>query len=155
MRNIFRAIILIGILFACDSKRVYEDYKTIDPSGWNKDSVARFDVNVTDTTQSNNIYINIRNKGNYPNSNIWLFVEVKDPTGKLLTDTVEYVLADKSGKWRGSGIGDLFDNQFVYRRHIVFEHAGVYQFRIYQGMRTQKLKGIHDIGLRVEKLNNN
>lgn len=154
MKHIFKAILLITILVSCDSKRVYEEYKTIDPAGWNKDSLARFDVPITDTVQGNNIYINIRNKGNYPYSNIWLFMEVTDPTGKLLTDTVEYTLADKTGKWRGSGIGDLFDNQFVYRQHVTFEHPGVYHFSIQQGMRAKNLKGIHDIGLRVEKQNN-
>ena len=153
MRNILKAIILVAILVACDSNRVYEEYKAIDTSGWNKDSIARFDVNVTDTVSGNNIYINLRNKGNYPNSNIWLFLAVKAPNGTLLTDTVEYTLAEKSGKWKGSGIGDLFDNQFLYRKNIVFEQPGVYQFMIRQGMRTEMLKGIHDIGLRVETQN--
>jgi gliding motility-associated lipoprotein GldH len=71
----------------------------------------------------------------------------------MLTDTVEYILAEKSGKWRGSGIGDLFDNQFSYRKNIRFEKPGKYQLSIRQGMRAEQLKGIHDIGLRVEKQN--
>ncbi|HKJ42587.1 MAG TPA: gliding motility lipoprotein GldH [Sunxiuqinia sp.] len=155
MRNILKVIILIGILASCDSKRVFEDYKTIDPSGWNKDSLARFDVAITDTVHANNIYIDVRNNGNYPNSNLWLFTQVQAPNGKLLTDTVEYILADKAGKWRGSGIGDLFDNQFLYRKNVRFEHPGVYHFSVQQGMRAKNLKGIHDIGLRVEKQNDN
>lgn len=153
MKKILQVVIVIGVLFACDSKRVYEDYNTIAPSGWQKDSVARFDVPVSDTVSSNNVFIDIRNKGDYPNSNIWLFVDVKAPDGKVLTDTVEYILAEKSGEWKGSGIGDLFDNQFIYRRNVAFDKPGVYQFSILQGMRANKLEGIHDIGLRVEKQN--
>jgi gliding motility-associated lipoprotein GldH len=154
MRNLIYIFGSLLLLVACDTNRVYEDYKTIDPSGWNKDSVAQFDVHVPEIDQPYNIYINVRNKGNYPNSNLWLFMEIQEPEGKLLTDTVEYILAEKSGKWRGSGIGDLFDNQFVYRKNVVFEKEGTYQFRIQQGMRTEMLTGIHDIGLRIEKLNN-
>ncbi len=154
MRNLIHIFVSLLLLVGCDTNRAYEDYKTIDPFGWNKDSVAQFDVNVPEIGQPYNIYINVRNKGNYPNSNLWLFMEIQEPEGKLLTDTIEYILAEKSGKWRGSGIGDLFDNQFIYRKNVVFEKDGTYQFRIQQGMRTETLKGIHDIGLRIEKLNN-
>ena len=139
------------ILVACDSNRVFEEYKTIDPAGWHKDSVASFTVEIQDVEPGHNLYMNIRNQGNYPNSNLWLFLEVQSPDGQTLTDTVEYILAEKTGKWTGSGIGDLFDNQFLYQQNVRFEQAGEYRFLIRQGMRAIQLKGIHDIGLRVEK----
>ncbi len=153
MKNIFNGIIVLLALVACDSNRLYEEYKTIDPAGWHKDSIASFELEISEPGQGYNLYINIRNQGNYPNSNIWLFLEVESPQGQMLTDTVEYILAEKSGQWRGSGIGDLFDNQFSYRQNVRFENPGKYQFFIRQGMRAEQLKGIHDIGLRIEKQN--
>lgn len=150
MRNSFKGILILFILIACDSNRVYEDYKTLDSSGWHQDSTIHFHAEISDTVRGHNLFLNIRNKGNYPNSNIWLFLEVQSPAGKFFTDTVEYVLAEKSGKWKGSGIGDLFDNQFLYCRNVVFDTPGEYQFMIRQGMRGKVLKGIHDIGLRIE-----
>ncbi|MGQ7869016.1 gliding motility lipoprotein GldH [Sunxiuqinia sp. sy24] len=153
MKNILKGIVLVLLFAACDTNRVYEDYKAIGRDGWHKDSLASFIVPIDSSGQNHNIYINIRNKGTYPNSNIWLFLEVASPQGQLLTDTVEYILAEKSGQWRGSGIGDLFDNQFLYRRNVHFEESGEYRFSIRQGMRAKNLKGIHDIGLRVEKQN--
>jgi gliding motility-associated lipoprotein GldH len=153
MKNIFKGIIVLIMLAACDSNRVYEEYKTIDPGGWHKDSVASFNVEINEAEPGYNLYINIRNQGNYPNSNIWLFLDIESPDGQMVTDTVEYILAEKTGKWRGSGIGDLFDNQFLYRQNVRFEKSGEYQFFIRQGMRAEQLKGIHDIGLRIEKQN--
>lgn len=153
MRNLVLLVFFLFAFGACDNSRVYEEYRSVDASGWQKDSVARFDVAMNNVEQAHNLYINIRNKGNYPNSNIWLFVEVQAPDGQVLTDTVEYVLAEKRGKWRGSGIGDLFDNQFLYRRNVTFETIGEYHFLIRQGMRSKNLKGIHDIGLRIETQN--
>jgi len=153
MKNIFKGILVLMILVACDSNRVFEEYKTIDPAGWHKDSVASFTVEIQDVESGHNLYMNIRNQGNYPNSNLWLFLEVQSPDGQMLTDTVEYILAEKTGKWTGSGIGDLFDNQFLYRQNVRFEKPGEYRFLIRQGMRAKQLKGIHDIGLRVEKQN--
>jgi gliding motility-associated lipoprotein GldH len=153
MKPVLQGIMFLMVLVACDANRVFEEYKPVAANGWDKDSIAQFDVEVSDTVKKYNLYINIRNKGNYPYSNIWLFVDITAPDGKLLTDTVEYILAERSGKWRGSGIGDLFDNQFIYRRSVLFERSGTYRFMIKQGMRAQKLEGIHDIGLRVETQN--
>lgn len=153
MKNLVFFGLFVVILVSCDSKRVFEDYKTIDNEEWNKDSVALFKVNLEDTTQNYNLYINIRNSGKYPNSNIWLFVDIKSPDGELLTDTVEYILADNRGKWVGSGIGDLFDSQFLYKQNVYFPHGGEYTFSIKQGMRETNLQGIQDIGLRIEKGN--
>ncbi len=154
MRRVLYFLIAGWLLFACDSKRVFEDYKQIAPGGWNKDSLKVFEFEAVDATQHHNLYINIRNKGNYPNSNIWLFLQIKSPSGEILTDTVEYILAEPNGKWRGSGIGDLFDNQFLYKQNVYFPETGTYQFSIQQGMRTEVLEGIHDIGLRIEKKTN-
>ncbi|MCW0483848.1 gliding motility lipoprotein GldH [Gaoshiqia sediminis] len=151
-----KLIFLLGwiiALSACDQGRVFEDYRTFDTDGWHKDSTVVFTLEPTDTLGGHNVLINIRNMGNYPNSNIWLFIDVRSPDGSLLKDTVEFTLADPTGKWKGSGIGDLFDNQFLYKQNVFFPSAGEYQFRIRHGMRAKNLKGIQDIGIRVEKKN--
>lgn len=153
MKRLF-IVLTIGLLFiTCDSNRVFEDFRTIGEVGWHKDSLLVFDVESVNAAQNHNIYINIRNKGNYLNSNIWLFLSVDSPSGEILTDTVEFTLAEPSGKWKGSGIGDLYDNQFLYRQNVYFPEEGKYRFSIRQGMRTDLLKGIHDVGIRVEKQN--
>ena len=151
MKKISLFFLILLFLFACDRNRVYESYRQISHKGWHKDSVITFSFNITDTIQGHNLYIDLRNKGNYPNSNIWLFLSVDSPDGTSLGDTIEYILADNTGKWRGSGLGDLFDNQFIYRSNVFFPHSGTYTFNIQQGMRTEILEGIRDIGIRVEK----
>lgn len=142
--------LIIGIV-SCDRKRVFEAYKTLDDNGWNKDSVVIFDVALSDTIKNHNLYVNIRNKGTYPYSNLWLFLSVGSPDGKMVTDTVEFSLAEASGRWKGSGIGDLHDNQILYKSSVYFPHKGNYTFHIKQGMRDNVLPGIRDIGIRIEK----
>ncbi len=153
MRNFLLMALLAVIFGSCDRGGVFEEYKTIDHSGWHKDSAVVFTANLTDTLSSYNLYLDIRNKGNYPNSNLWLFVNIKSPDGKLLTDTIEYTLADHAGKWTGSGIGDLFDNQFAYKQNVYFPVSGDYKFLIRHGMRATHLTGIQDVGIRIEKSN--
>ena len=148
--TIFLIISIIAGLIACDRKKVFEAYHRIDKNGWNKDSVVVFNVHLSDTIKNHNLYVNIRNKGNYPYSNIYLFLSIGSPDGTTRIDTVEFTLADPSGKWRGSGIGGLHDNQIPYKSSVYFPHKGDYKFTIKQGMRDNVLQGIRDVGFRVE-----
>jgi gliding motility-associated lipoprotein GldH len=147
---------LLSVLFltgisSCDRRKVFEDYRKLWPDGWNKDSVVVFNVPILDTVRNNNLYVDIRNKGNYPYSNLWLFLSIRSPDGKQVTDTVEFTLAEASGRWKGSGLGGLYDNQILYKKSVYFPHKGYYRFSLKQGMRDNVLKGINDIGIRVEK----
>jgi gliding motility-associated lipoprotein GldH len=154
MKQIFiisLVLTLVTGLISCDRKKVFEAYHRIDKKGWNKDSIVVFTVHLTDTIKNNNLFVNIRNKGTYAYSNIYLFLSITSPDGAMRTDTVEFTLADPSGKWRGSGIGGLYDNQIPYKSSVYFPHKGDYKFMIKQGMRDNVLQGIRDVGLRVEK----
>jgi gliding motility-associated lipoprotein GldH len=154
MKQIFIIFLILSLfagLVSCDRKKVFEAYHKIDEKGWNKDSIVVFNVHLTDTIKNNNLYVNIRNKGNYPYSNIYLFLTIGSPDGTTRTDTVEFTLAEPSGKWRGSGIGGLHDNQIPYKSSVYFPHKGDYKFMIKHGMRDNVLQGIRDVGFRVEK----
>jgi len=146
------SFLLVGIV-SCDRKRVFESYRELDKKGWNKDSVVVFTVPIVDTIKNQNLYVNIRNKGTYPYSNLWLFLTIGSPDGTARTDTVEFTLAEPSGRWKGSGIGGLHDNQILYKSSIYFPKKGKYKFEIKQGMRDNVLQGIRDIGFRIEKAN--
>ncbi len=143
-------IVVVAGLYSCDRRKVFEAYKKIDDKGWNKDSVVAFNVHLTDTMKNHNLFVNIRNKGNYPYSNIYLFLSIVSPDGTNHIDTVEFTLADPSGKWRGKGIGGLHDNQIPYKNKVYFPRQGDYKFMIKQGMRDNVLQGIRDVGFRVE-----
>ncbi len=143
-------LLLIVSLASCDRKRVFEAYRELDEKGWHKDSVVVFNALLTDTIKNHNLYVNIRNKGTYPYSNLWLFLTIQSPDGTAKTDTVEFTLAEPSGKWKGSGIGGLHDNQIPYKSSVYFPHMGEYVFSLKQGMRDNVLPGIRDIGVRIE-----
>ncbi len=144
-------IIVLAGLSACDAGRVFDQYKEIPDSAWHKDSVVVFHVPVDDTLQNHNLLVQIRNETSYSFSNIWLFIEIKQPDGKTVKDTFEVVLADPSGRWLGEGYGGLKTRQAIYRRDVYFPMSGEFTVAIQQGMREEILEGIHDVGFRVEK----
>jgi len=145
---IFSSLFLTG----CINNDVYLKYKTIIPNGWNKDSLCTFDIQIKDTTASYNLYVNIRNRGEYPYQNLWLFLSKKSPDNIQSKDSIECYLADKRGKWLGTGIGSVLEMPVLYQQKVKFSKAGIYQYKITHGMRDSVLIGINDIGMRVEKV---
>ncbi len=144
-------MILMAGVVACDSGRVFDEYKEIPGSTWHKDSVVVFEVPVEDTLQDHNLLIQVRNETSYRFSNLWLFIEITQPDGQTAKDTFEVVLADPSGQWLGDGYGGLKTRQVMYRRDVYFPVSGEFKVTIRHGMREETLEGIHDVGFRVEK----
>jgi gliding motility-associated lipoprotein GldH len=156
MSRHFTNIIVLGIIFlsvSCKNLSVYDASIDIPKETWTLDSIAKFKVDIVDTSSVHNILVNIRNTNDYPNSNLYLFIQTTSPTGATLRDTLECILADDKGNWLGKGFGAIHDSQFPYKDFILFPEKGIYVFDIQQGMRTHSLKGIASIGLRVEKVN--
>jgi gliding motility-associated lipoprotein GldH len=145
------SFVIILALFACKSDKLYEEYRTIDSSGWNKDSVAIFSFKVDKTYLNYNLFVDVRNRGDYSNSNLWLFVDITAPDYTCIHDTIEYQLAYPSGKWTGKGSSGIYTNQFPFRENVFFPIAGTYTISIRHAMRNEPLKGISDIGFGVKR----
>jgi len=149
------SIILLCVIFffGCDSSRVFEENKQIEKNEWDQNSPISFQVPVTDTATSYNVYINIRNAGFYRFSNLYLFINTGFPGGQLQRDTLECTLAAPDGRWLGEGLGDIWDNRILFKQGVKFPQQGEYRFELIQAMRTNPLPGIMDAGIRIEKAN--
>jgi len=148
----------IVLFTSCDLSRVYEENKEIESGIWNVHDTITFEVNLLDTLSLLNFYINVRNAGMYPYANLYMFVTITFPNGKTHRDTVECILADNKG-WLGSGLGDIWDNQILYRKGVRIPISGKYIFSYEQAQRSgefayiENLPFIMDVGLRIEKQN--
>ena len=140
------------ILFSsCDPGKIYENNFAISSEGWRRADRVRFEVEIADTLQPCNIYINVRNNIHFKYMDFWLFVDIQSPAGMVARDTVKIMLADHRGKWLGHGLGSKFDSRLVFRKNLRFPASGKYVFEYEQAMRDEPLSGIEDIGLRIEK----
>lgn len=147
---LFLLLVMLA-MSGCDRDRVYEKNIEIPDGIWNKNKPVTFDVLIEDTLSPHNLYVNVRNGGLYPKSNLYLFITTKAPSGQSLRDTFECILADEKGKWLGSGLGDIWDNQIPFKAQVRFPKRGVYSFQYEQAMRVDNLPFILDVGLRVER----
>lgn len=136
---------------SCDPNRVFEDNIDIPELNWDVKNKLLFDVDIQDTTSLHNLYVNVRHASHYPYANLYVFITIKFPNGKLAKDTLECVLADADGQWKGEGMGDIWDNQILWKPNVKFPVAGKYTFEYEQAMRTEQVPFVMDMGLRVEK----
>lgn len=144
-------ITLAFFLSSCNKNVVYSKYEKFKNNEWHAKDKAEFDVEITDTETLNNINLMVRHADAYPYSNLFVFVSTKYPDGKVLTDTMEIVLANQKGEWQGSGAGDIFDFKIPVKKNVRFPLTGKYQFTFEQAMRVDPLPLIMDFGFEIEK----
>lgn len=144
-------LVFTTILFSCTQSAIFSEYKSVDVKGWDKDSSFVFDVNIENVNISYDVFVNIRNVGEYPHQNLWLFIQKMDPDSTITQDTINFFLADNRGKWLGSGIGSIYEMPVLYQQKLKYSKPGTYHYKIFQGMRDSLLMGVSDIGLRIER----
>jgi len=151
MRNTI-CIFLLFVFFSCD-KTVYESHNSFEEKSWNTDSVITFNYNISDTLNSYEMSILVRHTVDYEYQNLFLFL-----SGDL-NDTIELELADKIGKWKGSGLSDIREFEYLFANNKVFSKKGNHSINIEQAMRfgaeekIQNLEHVSDIGLIIRKQN--
>lgn len=150
-RSLFLSLGLALFLFAgCDKTRVFEDHSTSPEDGWKHQEIAEFDVEIQDTSKYYNIILHLRHEGSYRYSNLYVLLDSETPSGKTNSTRFEFKLAEKDGRWLGNGSGNIFSYSVPVNTNTKFPEKGMYKFGIEQYMRDSTLKGIKDIGIRIE-----
>ncbi|HIC30461.1 MAG TPA: gliding motility lipoprotein GldH [Flavobacteriaceae bacterium] len=150
-------LLLFVLVMSCDSKAVYDEYKSVS-TAWNKEDVVSFKINPPDSIKPYNLFVNLRNTNAYKFSNLYLIVEMKFPHGKAITDTLQYAMTKPNGEWLGEGLSSVKENKLWYKEGVVFKEKGEYKVNIQHAMRQNgnvngvvNLEGITDVGFRIEK----
>ena len=151
--NKFAFLVSLLLIVSCDGNKVYDKYVAINPEGWIITETIDFSVELNSTqVDLYDVLIGLRNNNDYLYSNLFLFVEVENPIGETTLDTLQYLLAEPSGSWIGKGVGSIKHNLFKYKESQNLQE-GIYKFKIRQGMRSNILLGLEDIGVRIEIVN--
>jgi gliding motility-associated lipoprotein GldH len=110
-----------------------------------------FTYNTNRVKTPHNVSLFFRNKINYPYRNIYILLDILHNNDVIKTDTLQYEITDKYGRWYGRGIGDTKDNYFLFEQNLEFQNVGVYTFNITHGMRNNPLLGCDKIGLKISE----
>ena len=150
-RIVISFMLFVPFFISCNPNRVFEESRVIPEGIWNRKDHVKFEVPISDTNARYDFYFTVRNSTDYPYSNLYFFIHSVIPGNIRTVDTVECELADYTGKWKGTGMGGVKYNRFLFQEHVHFRKAGTYFFELEQAMRVTELAGIRDIGLRIEK----
>lgn len=144
-------MVFIFLTSACVRNVVFTDTAGIKGKTWAIADIPSFTVPVNDTLSNHNISLLLRTGSSYPYRNIYFFVTTTSPDGQRITDTLQYELADEKGNWFGRGFGDIHELRLPYRNNVFFPVKGDWRIDIQHGMRIGELKGVYDVGVRIEK----
>ena len=145
------AIVVVACFFlSCSQNLVYNEFQNTQNNLWDKQDEYFFNFEINDISIPYSVSLKLRNNDMYPYQNIWIFFEQSQSSEIMLKDTIEYMLADDFGKWTGNGI-TLYQSHISLKEHYFFPDTGKYTISVRHGMRDDKLKGIENIGLFIEK----
>ena len=159
IKNSILFVLVALLVISCDKKRAFDEYKSVGNS-WNKDSIITFKLPKFDGSKKYNLYVNVRDNNDYPFNNLFLIVSLEQPNKKVLVDTLEYQMANPDGTLLGDGFSDIKESKLFYKDNVDFKMKGEYKVHVQQAVRqtgqvagVDNLKGITEIGFRVESLN--
>ena len=159
-RNSFSIFLLsLFLMFSCNDKTDFNQYKSIDAEGWEANENMSFEFDVKDTISPKNVFINIRNNSEYEFSNLYVITELIFPNETVIVDTLQYEMADETGRFLGVGFTEIKENKLFYKEKKTFPVSGKYMFNVRHAMRKngavnpiEFLKGIQDVGFSIEKV---
>jgi gliding motility-associated lipoprotein GldH len=146
--------VLFSSLVACDPARVYETNSDFDNAMWLVGDTAKFEFAIEDAAMTYNVILNLRNSLDFETARLFVNYSLRDSTAiPLRKRLVEQNLFDiRTGEPFGeSGLGNIYEHRIIVEPKIKFPTKGKYTAKISQMMRTDTLREILSVGIRVER----
>lgn len=147
----FIGIAIFGCIVSCNQKEEYYKFDSISQNEWikTKDICFSLDSASINSNRSYSISIEIMHNISYPYKNLYLYIDHTLQDSISLRDTLECVLVDNLGKWKGSGNGSTRQLSVLYNTNFRLDTALHNEICISHAMQDLKLKGIERIGLKI------
>ncbi len=146
-------VFLAFTYISCNDQEIYYNFHELKKAEWAQNDTLFFDIDSTlfELNTPYEMSIEVTNNVNYPYQNIWFFVQTNLESDSTFSDvSKEYLLADKFGKWSGSGFGSLYQLSLPMN-DIVFNEKRNYRIKIEHGMQDDPLIGIEKLGVKISK----
>ena len=139
------------LMAGCTNLPYFEEFVSKEKESWNMNDPVGFQVQIGDAEAAYDLIFTFRNTTDYSYSNLYVFLTTIHPDQTARRDTLEFLLADRYGRWLGKGMGKIRESSFLVRQGFYFPDTGNFVFILEQAMRDQTLQGIADVGIRIEK----
>ena len=147
-------MLLIILFVSCNSNKVFEQHQDLSPNlEWKKGLKINFNPEIKDIEARYKMTIAFRHTSGYAYSNLPLLVKIISPSGKVSEKHYNIEVVDNNGRFKGEGLGDIWDLEFLAEENFAFGEAGTHQFFIEYELPIDPLNMAIELGLKIEKIN--
>jgi len=152
MKTIIIPIIITLLLISCNSNTIFREHNKFDDLSWNRMDFLIFEVPIQ-KNESLDFYLALRHHTNFPFGFLDANITFYTPDGEMRSRDYHFNLKDKELKWKGDGMGELWDIEVPIRKNMIFNKTGICKVRIENKMKQMETPGIIEAGLIVKKAN--
>lgn len=151
MNNFFLFVLCLLGFAACNENRVYEKNLDIKNDQWTVSDTLVFDFEIPDSSVKYDMLYNVRYSSSYPYYNLYVKYFLLDSAYSEIESIQSNmdIFDSKTGKPLGSGMGDYYDYQILFRDNIEFPYSGPFHLKAIHYMRDEPLDGVNSFGLKV------
>lgn len=145
-----RIFFLAGMLglAACNRGVILNKTCHAPQGAWSYKDPIVFECYVEDTTIEYDAIFSIKHRDDYRWSNAFFLITTVFPDMETRVDTLECLLANRSGKWIGHRYGKYHGIRFLYKQGIRFPQNGEYRFEVRHAMREDVYE-ILTVGMKI------
>ena len=155
MLNRFLIVFFATMLSSCETSKFLEfhDFK----SGWGSSEIVEFNFEGEKQKSLKNIDFVLRHNNDYSFANIFLISELHSSNKKTQIDTLEFKLANPSGKWLGDKKISVVEHRLPFKTDFVLNEGETFKLKVRTSMRLnnevneiENLDGVLNFGLLIE-----
>lgn len=137
---------LCGLLAACQTDRIFEEYRGMNGSEWKVADTVRFKPNVKDEKFA--VVLGVKYNNDYDYRNLYVRYTIQDSLGHTIDSKLMDVplFESASGRPLGKGFGSTFTKYDTLPISQSFTSIELLQY-----MRIDTLQGIEAVGVKVVK----
>lgn len=146
-------LLFVFVSFSIAACHDYKEYnkESFPTYAWKAGQEIKFHPTIDDISKSYELTLGIRHLFGFQPSSLGIRVKSVSPSGKEVTKEYDFQIRDASKEYIGSCGGDLCDLETVVDEQLRFEEPGQYTFIISHTMNTDKISGVMEFGLILDK----
>ena len=146
-------LLLAFVMLGCSGNEHVNERQSMGEVGWIQKNKFEVLFQITDTSHVYDMQVAIRQTNTYSFYNLYFISEILNEEGKSFKKAeAEAIFYDaKSGKPKGSGLGDMYSHTYTIFKNLKFPKSGAYRIRLQQNMRMDTLEGIVSVGASLIK----
>ncbi len=152
MKSLFIFFFAAVLLQSCIQTGLFEKHVTLPGHAWSSNNKPEITFDITDTTSAYHIFFVVRHTDAFSYNNLWVVVRSKSPGDSAFSAQQFDLPLASQNKWTGTGMDDIFEHRILlFKRPVKFSRPGQYRFILEHVMRENPLREVMNVGIRLEK----